>query len=58
VGDAIADMQAAREAGVLGVAAAWAPSAITVELAATRPHALFTDAAAFEAWLVTTLDAG
>jgi beta-phosphoglucomutase-like phosphatase (HAD superfamily) len=24
----------------------------------TYPHALFTDAAAFEAWLVTTLDAG
>jgi pyrophosphatase PpaX len=58
VGDAIADMQAAREAGVLGIAAAWAPSALAAELATTRPHALFTDAAAFEAWLVTTLDAG
>ena len=52
VGDAVADMHAAREAGVLPVAAAWAPSAIETELAATRPHALFTDAAAFEAWLV------
>jgi pyrophosphatase PpaX len=58
VGDAVADMQAAREAGVLAVAAAWAPSAIPAELAATRPHALFTDAAAFDAWLVTTLDGG
>jgi hypothetical protein len=36
---------------VLGVAAAWAPSAIEAELAATRPHALFTDAGAFQAWL-------
>ncbi len=52
VGDAVADMHAAAEAGVLGVAAAWAPGAIEAELAATRPHALFTDAAAFEAWLV------
>ena len=52
VGDAVADMQAADQAGVLGVAAAWAPSAIEAELAATRPHALFTDAADFEAWLL------
>jgi pyrophosphatase PpaX len=52
VGDAVADMQAADEAGVLGVAAAWAPSAIEAELAATRPHALFTDAGVFEAWLI------
>ncbi len=51
VGDAVADMHAAAEAGVLGVAAAWAPGAIEAELAATRPHALFTEAAAFEAWL-------
>ena len=51
VGDAVADMQAAEQAGVLGVAAAWAPSAIEAELAATRPHALFTDAGAFQAWL-------
>jgi phosphoglycolate phosphatase-like HAD superfamily hydrolase len=55
VGDAVADMHAAGEAGVLGVAAAWAPSAIEAELAATRPHALFTDAVAFEAWLVAAV---
>ncbi len=53
VGDAVADMHAAREAGVLPIAAAWAPSAIEAELAATQPHALFTDAAEFEAWLVS-----
>jgi phosphoglycolate phosphatase-like HAD superfamily hydrolase len=52
VGDAVADMVAADQAGVLGVAAAWAPGAIEAELAATRPHALFTNAADFEAWLI------
>jgi phosphoglycolate phosphatase-like HAD superfamily hydrolase len=52
VGDAVADLVAADRAGVLGVAAAWAPGAIEAELAATRPHALFTDAADFEAWLI------
>src|SRR5262249_3697176 len=52
VGAAVADMQAADQAGVLGVAAAWAPSAIEAELAAARPHALFTDAADLEAWVI------
>ena len=56
VGDAVADMHAAHEAGVLAVAAAWAPSAIAAELTAARPHALFEDAAAFEAWLVAWTD--
>jgi pyrophosphatase PpaX len=55
VGDAVADMQAAVEAGVRPVAAAWAPSAREAELAATKPYALFTDAGAFEAWLVGAL---
>jgi pyrophosphatase PpaX len=55
VGDAVADMHAAREAGVCGIAAAWAPSAIATELAATKPHALFTDAADFQSWLVSVL---
>jgi hypothetical protein len=44
-------MQAARQAGVIPIAAAWAPSAIAGELAAAKPHALFTDADAFRAWL-------
>jgi pyrophosphatase PpaX len=55
VGDAVADMQAAREAGVLPVAAAWAPSAIADELEATRPHALFSQANDFRTWVVRTL---
>jgi len=52
VGDAISDIRAAHEAGVLPIAAAWAPSAVAAELHALRPHALFTDAADFHAWLV------
>jgi phosphoglycolate phosphatase-like HAD superfamily hydrolase len=55
VGDAVGDMQAAREAGVLPVAAAWAPSAIAAELEATRPHALFSNASDFRTWVVRTL---
>ena len=51
VGDAIADMRAAHAAGVLPIAAAWAPTAVAAELTAERPHALFTDAADFHAWL-------
>ena len=51
VGDAVSDMQAAHEAGVLPVAAAWAPGVAAADLQATRPHALFTDAGAFHAWL-------
>jgi phosphoglycolate phosphatase-like HAD superfamily hydrolase len=51
VGDAISDMQAAHAAGVLPVAAAWAPTAVAGELEALRPHALFHDAGDFHAWL-------
>jgi phosphoglycolate phosphatase-like HAD superfamily hydrolase len=55
VGDAVADVHAARQAGVLPIAAAWAPSAIAAELAATKPHALFTDARHFQSWLSEVL---
>ena len=55
VGDAVADVEAARQAGVLPIAAAWAPSAIAEELAAAKPHALFADAREFQAWLVEVL---
>jgi phosphoglycolate phosphatase-like HAD superfamily hydrolase len=55
VGDAVADMEAAREAGVRPIGAAWAPSAIAAELAAKKPHALFSSADDFHAWLVTVL---
>jgi pyrophosphatase PpaX len=51
VGDAISDMQAAHAAGVLPVAAAWASTAVAADLDALRPHALFTDAIEFHAWL-------
>ena len=53
VGDAVSDVRAAHEAGVLPIAAAWAPTAVAAELQALRPHALFTDAADFHAWLVS-----
>ena len=55
VGDAVADVHSAREAGVIPIAAAWAPGAIAEELAATRPHALFTDAGHFRSWLLDAL---
>jgi len=54
VGDAVADVRAARAAGVLPIAAAWAPTASAAELAAERPHALFTDPADFHAWLAAS----
>ncbi|HEX9383713.1 MAG TPA: HAD family hydrolase [Gemmatimonadaceae bacterium] len=52
VGDAVSDVQAAHEAGVLAVAAAWAPTTSVAELGALGPHALFTDVEHFRAWLV------
>lgn len=52
VGDAVSDVQAAREAGVPAVAAAWAPTASAVELRDVGPQALFTEVADFHAWLV------
>ena len=55
VGDAVADVESARQAGVLPIAAAWAPSAIAAELAAAKPHALFARGEDFHAWLLTTL---
>ena len=51
VGDASADMLAAREAGVMAVGAAWAAGVQVAELTASRPDVIFTDAAAFLAWL-------
>jgi len=55
VGDAAYDMQAAREAGVLPVSAAWAPKASSENLAAQAPLAVFSDLAQFVAWLGCTL---
>jgi hypothetical protein len=43
--------EAFTAAGVLPIAAAWAPTAVAQQLQAVKPHALFTDAAAFHTWL-------
>lgn len=51
VGDSPYDMQAAREAGVLPLGAAWAPHADGAALAAHAPRAIFTDLEQFVAWL-------
>lgn len=50
VGDTAADIEAAREAGVIPLAAAWAPTARRDELLAAQPAALFTDVAELVAW--------
>jgi phosphoglycolate phosphatase-like HAD superfamily hydrolase len=51
VGDARADMLAAREAGVIAVGAAWASGIQLAELTASRPDVIFSDAGVFLAWL-------
>jgi beta-phosphoglucomutase-like phosphatase (HAD superfamily) len=51
VGDAASDVLAAREAGVMAAGAAWAHGARVAELRAARADVIFTDAAAFLAWL-------
>jgi pyrophosphatase PpaX len=53
VGDAVADVRSAREAGVVSVAAAWAPSAVVGDLQAAGPDMIFASADAFYAWLRT-----
>jgi phosphoglycolate phosphatase-like HAD superfamily hydrolase len=50
VGDAPYDVDAAKQAGVIAVAAAWAASADTAALAARQPHLLFERLADFAAW--------
>ena len=51
VGDAALDMLAAREAEVIPVGAAWAPSAVPGELEGARPRAIFTEGEDFVRWL-------
>ena len=58
VGDAVSDVHAAHEAGVLAVAAGWAPTTSVAELRALGPHALFTDVAGFRAWLAEAIAPG
>lgn len=51
VGDGALDMQAAREAGVMAVGAAWAYGARAAELESARADVIFTDAGQFATWL-------
>ena len=50
VGDAPYDIDAAKHAGVLAVAAAWAASADSAALAARQPHVLFRSVEEFATW--------
>jgi pyrophosphatase PpaX len=50
VGDAPSDIDAARQAGVVALAAAWAPNMDAAALAARQPHALFQQVADFTVW--------
>jgi pyrophosphatase PpaX len=57
VGDAVSDVHAAREAGVLALAAGWAPSADAAALAAAGPHATFRAVDEFIDWIERSVDA-
>jgi pyrophosphatase PpaX len=50
VGDAPYDIDAAKQANVIAVAAAWAASADVAALAARQPHVLFQRVAEFVTW--------
>jgi phosphoglycolate phosphatase/pyrophosphatase PpaX len=50
VGDSPIDLRAAREAGALAIAAAWAPGTDPEPLAAERPDFLFQSVEGFAAW--------
>lgn len=51
VGDAPSDVDAARQAGVLPLAAAWATSANPQQLKDKNPHALFESIHEFATWI-------
>jgi phosphoglycolate phosphatase-like HAD superfamily hydrolase len=55
VGDAVADMAAAREAGVVPVGAAWADGVRAADLSAAGAHVVFTAPGDFVAWLASRL---
>ena len=57
VGDAAADVDAAKEAGVIALAAAWASTARADELEARRPLATFSTVADFIAWIEANVKA-
>jgi pyrophosphatase PpaX len=51
IGDAPADILAAKEAGVLSIAAAWAAGADSAQLSSCQPRFLFTTVGEFSAWV-------
>ncbi len=51
VGDAPSDIEAAKEAGVLPLAAAWAPTTSAQELGTLAPLELFTSVEGFVRWI-------
>ncbi len=53
VGDTPADIDAARQAGVTAIAAAWAGSADYQALTQKHPDTLFTDVPAFASWALS-----
>lgn len=55
VGDAVADVRAARAVGVAALAAAWSPSADSEALAGETPDALFRSVADFSDWATASL---
>jgi len=57
VGDSAYDVRAARRAGVLAVAAAWAPAAPMEALRAAQPDELFEQVSDFGEWLAGRLAA-
>jgi len=56
VGDAPSDMEAAREAGVIPLGAAWLPTTNAQALRAMSPAAIFLTLQDFIRWIETTLD--
>jgi pyrophosphatase PpaX len=55
VGDVPSDVDSARKAGVIPLAAAWAPGADVAALAARGPHALFHTVERFVEWIADNL---
>jgi len=53
VGDAVSDMRAAQEAGVLPLGAAWAESSELIHLAVPASYQVFFDIPSFEDWVET-----
>ena len=56
VGDATADVDAAKEAGVIALAAAWAATTRAEELAARGPLAMFSSVADFVDWIEANVE--